>query len=105
MLRQQIRCSYLNRAGRSQVSLICFLTAFNINSPESLFRGLEARALSLIGGLDGLSDMPAEVRQLLQKKTNLMIRKSWRIEPSENKERMKKKKKKKRRGYRVCVVF
>ena len=64
------------------------------------------RALGLVGGLDGLSDMLAEVRQLLQKKkTNLMIRKSWRIEPSENKERMKKKKKKKRRGYRVCVVF
>ena len=62
-------------------------------------------ALSPVGGLNSLSDMLAEVRQLLQKKTNLMIRKSWRIEPSENKERMKKRRKKKRRGYRVCVVF
>ena len=41
---------------------------FNIDGPESSFRGLGARALSLVGGLDGLSDMLAEVRQLLQKK-------------------------------------
>ena len=74
---------------------------FNINSPESLFRGLGARALSLgclAGGFNSLSDMPAEVRQLLQKKTNLIIRKSWRIEPSKNKERIKKEKKKKKKG-------
>ena len=43
---------------------------FNIDGPESSFRGLGARALSLVGGLDGLSDMLAEVRQLLQKKKN-----------------------------------
>ena len=79
---------------------------FNINGPESSFRGLGARALSPVGGLNSLSDMLAEVRQLLQKKkTNLTIRKSWRIEPSKNKERMKKRRRKKRRGYRVCVVF
>ena len=75
---------------------------FNINGPESSFRGLGARALSPVGGLDGLSDMLAEVRQLLQKKTNLMIRKSWRIEPSENKERMKKRRRKKE-GDTGCV--
>ena len=75
---------------------------FNINSPESSFGGLGARALGPVGGLDGLSDMPAEVRQLLQKKTNLTIRKSWRIEPSENKERMKKRRRKKE-GDTGCV--
>ena len=79
---------------------------FNINGPESLFRGLGARALSLVGGLDGLSDMLAEVRQLLQKKkTNLTIRKSWRIEPSENKERMKKEEEKKKGMQGVCGVL
>ena len=83
--------------------MICFLMVFNINSPESSFGGLGARALSLVGGLDGLSDMLAEVRQLLQKKkTNLTIRKSWRIEPSENKERMKKRRRKKE-GDTGCV--
>ena len=50
--------------------MICFLTAFNIDGPESSFGGLAARALSPVGGLDGLSDMLAEVRQLLQKKKN-----------------------------------
>ena len=68
MLRQQTRRSYLDGAGRSRVSSICFLTAFNIDGPESSFGGLGARALGPVGGLDGLSDMPAEVRQLLQKK-------------------------------------
>ena len=83
--------------------MIYFLMVFNINSPESSFGGLGARALSLVGGLDGLSDMLAEVRQLLQKKkTNLTIRKSWRIEPSENKERMKKRRRKKE-GDTGCV--
>ena len=82
--------------------MIYFLTAFNINSPESSFRGLKTRALSLVRGLDGLSDMLAEVRQLLQKKTNLMIRKSWRIEPSKNKKRMKKRRRKKE-GDAGCV--
>ena len=44
--------------------------AFNIDGPESSFGGLGARALGPVGGLDGLSDMLAEVRQLLQKKKN-----------------------------------
>ena len=48
--------------------MIYFLMVFNIDGPESSFRGLGARALGLVGGLDGLSDMLAEVRQLLQKK-------------------------------------
>ena len=78
---------------------------FNINSPESSFGGLGARALSPVRGLDGLSDMPAEVRQLLQKKTNLTIRKSWRIEPSENKERMKKEEEKKKGIQGMCGVL